>query len=74
MIDGWIWNGKLCALTLLCFALPAVLLDLLQEIRKDENAVLKLHPVLRTVIYLICFALIVLCGVRGNHAFIYFQF
>ena len=74
LTESWVWNGKLCALTLLCFALPVVLVDLIHERRGHDTAVSRMGALPRTALYLLWFAIIVLCGVRGNHAFIYFQF
>ena len=44
-------------------------------LRKDlDSAVARLPAPLRAAVYFSWFALILLCGALGQHAFIYFQF
>jgi D-alanyl-lipoteichoic acid acyltransferase DltB (MBOAT superfamily) len=61
-------------MTMVVFALPLLLVDLLQEHRKDILAVRKLSTSFRTVIYSILFTYIVLAGATKTNEFVYFQF
>jgi D-alanyl-lipoteichoic acid acyltransferase DltB (MBOAT superfamily) len=70
----WAWNARVLMLTLVIFCAPIVLLDALQEWRKDLMAIKKLWGPVRLAIYLFMFACIVMSSSRENHAFIYFQF
>ena len=72
--NPWAWNAKVLILTLTIFCLPVVLLDALQEWKKDMMVVKRFWPPLRLAVYLFMFACIVMCSSRENHAFIYFKF
>ena len=67
-------TGRVCLLTLACFVPPVLLVDLLQEWKGSDSAVARLPAPLRAAVYFSWFALILLCGALGQHAFIYFQF
>jgi D-alanyl-lipoteichoic acid acyltransferase DltB (MBOAT superfamily) len=73
-VQPFTWNGKLSLLTLAGFALPVLAVDLWQEAKGDDRAVARLPGPVRGTLYLLWFALIILCGARGGHVFIYFQF
>ena len=60
--------------TLFVFALPLLLIDVLQEYRKDIFAVRKLPSGMRTIIYCLLFTFIVLAGATKTNEFVYFQF
>lgn len=60
--------------TLLIFATPLLLIDLLQERKKDVFAVRGLNLTIRTLVYALLFSLIVLAGATSTHEFVYFQF
>ncbi len=54
--------------------LPMLAIDWWQN-EKDDLMIIKTLPVWgRTTIYVLLFAMIVLCGETGTHAFVYFQF
>jgi len=74
VFDPWDWNARVCILTMLFFVSPVLLLDILQEWRKDMMAVKKLWKPVRLAIYLYLFVCIVMCSSRENYAFVYFQF
>ncbi len=61
-------------MTMVVFAFPLLLIDLLQESRKDILAVRKLSMSFRTAIYCILFTYIVLAGATKTNEFVYFQF
>ena len=67
-------TGQVCLLTLACFVPPVLAVDLWQEWKRSDTAVALLPAPLRAAVYLTWFALIILCGAVGQHAFIYFQF
>ena len=60
--------------TLFVFALPLLLIDMLQEYRKDIFAIRKLPNGIRTVVYCLLFTFIVLAGATKTNEFVYFQF
>ena len=74
IFDPWDWNARVCILTMLFFVSPVLLLDVLQEWRKDMMAVKRLWKPVRLAIYLYLFICIVMCSSRENYAFVYFQF
>ena len=72
--DPFHLTGKLCLLTTIIYALPLLLLDVAQE-RAGNEFVIKTWPrYIRFAVYMTLAAIIFLCGVMQNDAFIYFQF
>ena len=67
-------NGRMAALTLLVFAVPVVLLELLAEAAGTRYVVLRWNGWARNAIYAGLLAAILLCGNHGDRTFIYFQF
>lgn len=74
MWNPWAWNGKVLILTIAIFCTPVILLDLIQEWKKDLMVIKRFWAPVRLAIYLFMFACIVMSSSRENHAFIYFQF
>ncbi len=60
--------------TLIVFSAPLLLIDVIQEYRKDIFAVRKLQSVYKTTIYCILFTFIILAGATKTNEFVYFQF
>jgi len=60
--------------TLLLFAFPLLMIDVIQEYRKDIFAIRKLSVGLRTATYCLLFTLMVLAGATATNEFVYFQF
>jgi alginate O-acetyltransferase complex protein AlgI len=68
------FHGRLVLMTLLLFAAPLMLMEIMEE-RADGVVVVKSwSPMLRLACYASIVAAIVLCGAFDRHAFIYFQF
>jgi len=63
-----------CAQAVLFFALPMVLMQLLQSKKQDLLAVLQLPAAGRAIIYFVMYYLLVVYGVEGGKEFMYFQF
>ncbi len=51
-----------------------VLIQIVEFVKKDLLYVIKSPVYVRVAVYVICFYLMVLYGVRGSSEFIYFQF
>jgi len=68
------WNGHLLLVTLLVFALPLVLWDILNERRGVENVIQTWEKPLRLAFCTFLVLLIVFCGAMTSREFIYFQF
>lgn len=60
--------------TLLVFGLPLLIIDALQEYKKNIFAVRELTVATRTICYGMLFALIILSGATKTNEFVYFQF
>ncbi|MEY2933303.1 MAG: hypothetical protein RL033_4052 [Pseudomonadota bacterium] len=67
-------NGLTQLATLLSFAAPLVLLDVLQLQRDDLLVIQRFSPLVRVAVYAGVFAAILLAGSPGAREFIYFQF
>jgi hypothetical protein len=59
---------------LLFFSLPLVIIQIVQYVKRDLLAPMKLKPVWRTALYAYFLIWIFLFGVREAAEFIYFQF
>lgn len=74
MLLTWNWSGKLALLSLILFAGPLVLLEILQE-RSGQLLIIKQWPIyIRYGVYALMVFAIVVSGSMDNYAFIYFQF
>ncbi len=51
-----------------------LLIEIIQLIKKDSLAILKLNVFVRGIIYLVCFYLMMIFGANNAKEFIYFQF
>lgn len=71
---GPYFTGKVALLTILIYATPVALIDLLQEKKQSLLAIKQLPGPVRYFVYLSLFSLIVISGVGGGGEFIYFQF
>lgn len=71
---NWNWGGKTALLTVACYAFPLFMLELFQEKSGNLLVVKSWHPFVRLLVYSYLVVTIVLSGVVGQHAFIYFQF
>ena len=73
MLD-WKINGGVILYSLAVYAGPVLVLDALQEWKRDTMAVRTLPVGVRYILYLAVFYAIVFGGARAENAFIYFQF
>ena len=70
----WAFNGKVALLSIGCFFLPLLLLELWQERTRDLLVIKRAPPVVRLLIYSGILFLIILSGWVEEREFIYFQF
>jgi alginate O-acetyltransferase complex protein AlgI len=75
MIRPFALHGRLPAVTILCFAVPLLLMEWRQERSGTSTPIVKTWPrPLRLACYIVMLSAILLCGAVDRHAFIYFQF
>lgn len=74
IFGSWDKSALNALTTLVVFGLPLLIIDVLQEYKKDIFAVRNLSVAVRTICYGVLFALIVLSGATKTNEFVYFQF
>lgn len=73
-ISNWEWNGRLGLISLVLFAMPVIVLEVIGEVRKQNYPVLELSKPYRLAIYMVLAFSIVFSGSVELRQFIYFQF
>ena len=74
MFHPFVLNGKVCLLSIALFALPVLLVEILQERENDMLAVKRWRPALRLACYAVFFMMVLMADSNGRTKFIYFQF